>query len=87
MQRRHRDGDVGYSGRMRREAPVEAVEIGQFSGIEFGVDGLGQLGLAGPIVSERQHPDHGAASLLLAAAGQQCFKGALVGAAGKSCSR
>src|ERR1700752_3920545 len=50
MQRRHLDSDVGNGGGMRREAPAERVEIGQSSGIEFGVDGLGELGFASPIM-------------------------------------
>src|SRR5205823_12961502 len=60
---------------------AERLEIGQSAGIEFSVDGLGELGLAGPIMSERQQPDNGAARLLLAVTGQQCFEGALIGAA------
>jgi hypothetical protein len=43
MQRRHLDGDVGNGGWMRCEAPIELIEIGQSSGIEFGVDDLGAV--------------------------------------------
>src|SRR5207253_1295560 len=68
-------------GWMRREASAECVEIGQSAGIEFGVDGLGELRLAGPLMSERQQPDHGAARLLLAVTGQQRFEGASIGSA------
>jgi hypothetical protein len=64
-----------------REAPAKRVEIGQSAGIEFSVNGFGELGLAAPIVSEGQQPDHGAARLLLAATGQQRLEGALIGAA------
>ena len=81
MQGRHLDGDVGHGGWIGREAPAKRVEIGQSAGIEFSVDGFGELGLAGSIMSERQQPDHSAARLLLAVAGQQRFEGALIGAA------
>src|SRR6202022_4714169 len=46
MERRHFDCDVGNGGWVRHEAPAERVEIGQSSGIEFGVDGPGELGFA-----------------------------------------
>src|SRR5205085_11516781 len=69
MQRRQLDGDVGNGDWMRRETAVERVEIGPSSGIQFGVDGLGELGFAGPIMSQRQQPDHSAARLLLAVTG------------------
>jgi hypothetical protein len=52
---------------------AERVEIGQSSGIEFGVDGPGELGLAGTIMSERQQSDGDAARLLFAVTGQQRF--------------
>jgi hypothetical protein len=39
---------------MRREASAERLEIGRSVGIEFGSDGLGELGLARTIVSNRQ---------------------------------
>jgi hypothetical protein len=81
MKRRYLDGDVGNGVWMRREASAERVEIGQSSGIEFGVDGFSELGLAGPIMSQCQQPDHCAARLLLAATGQQRLEGALIGAA------
>src|SRR5258705_5261470 len=81
MERRQLDGDVGNGGWMRREASAEGLKIGQSASIEFGVDGLGELGLAGTIVSKRQQPDHSAACLLLAVTGQQRFEGALIGAA------
>ena len=81
MQRRHLDGDVGNSGRYGSEAAVERVEIGQSAGIEFDVDRVGELGLARPIMSECQQPDHGAAGLLLAVTGKQRLEGALIGAA------
>ena len=87
MQRRHLDGDVGNGGWMRREASTKGLKIGQSAGIEFGVDGVGEFGLAGTIVSKRQQPDHSAACLLLAATGQQRLEGALIGRRGKSCSR
>jgi hypothetical protein len=45
MQMRHLDGDVGNGGSIRREAAAEGVEIGQSSGVQLGVDGLGELGL------------------------------------------
>src|SRR5690348_10304867 len=79
MQRRQLE--VGNGGWMRREASAEGLKIGQSASIEFGVDGLGELGLAGTIVSKRQQPDHSAACLLLAVTGQQRFEGALIGAA------
>src|SRR5262249_57160260 len=81
MQRGHLDGDVGNSGRMWREALVERFEIGQSAGLEFDVDGVGERGLAGTIMSERQQPDDGVAGVLLAATGQQRFESALIGAA------
>src|SRR5271166_270087 len=81
LQRRHLDGDVGNGGWMWREAPAERVEIGQSSGLEFGVDGPGELGFAGAIMSERQQSDDRAARLLFAVTGQQRFEGAPVGAA------
>ena len=45
MQRRHLDGDVGNSGRKWREASAERFEIGQFSGVELGIDGLREFRL------------------------------------------
>jgi hypothetical protein len=87
MQRRHLDSDVGNIARIGCEAATERVEIGQSVGIELAIDGLGEFGLAGPIMSQRQQPDRGAARLLLAVTSQQCFEGALIGAARKSCSR
>ena len=66
---------------MWREASAERVETGQPSGVELGVDGLGELGFAGAVVSQRQKPDHGAACLLLAVTGKQRLEGALIGAA------
>src|SRR5271165_1801445 len=81
LQRRHLDGDVGNGGWMWREAPAERVEIGQSSGLEFGVDGPGELGFAGAIMSERQQSDDRAARLLFAVTSQQRFEGAPVGAA------
>src|SRR3984893_8210990 len=80
MERPHLDGEVGNGGWIRREAPAERVEIGQSSGIEFGVDGLGELGFAGTIMREPHQADGGAGGLLFAITGQQCFEGAPVGA-------
>jgi hypothetical protein len=54
MQGRRLDGNVGHGGWMGREAPAKHIEIGQFAGIELGVDGFGELGLAAAIMSERQ---------------------------------
>src|SRR5882724_5504460 len=81
MQGRHFDGDLGNGGWIRREASAELIEIWQSAGIEFSVDGRGEFGLAGTIMSERQQPNHGAARLLLAVTGQQRFEGALIGTA------
>jgi hypothetical protein len=39
---------------MRCEASAERLVIGRSAGIEFGSDGLGELGLARTIVSKRQ---------------------------------
>src|SRR5262249_56833882 len=64
MERRHLDGDVGNGGWIRCEAPAERVEIGQSSGIEFGIDGPRELGFAGTIMSERPPSHPGAASPL-----------------------
>src|SRR6267378_1470691 len=80
MQGRHLDGDVGHGGWIGPEAPGKRVEIGQSPGIEFGVDGFGELGLTGPIMSQSQQPNHGAARPLFAVTGQQRFEGALIGA-------
>jgi hypothetical protein len=44
MQRRYLDGNVRDGGWMWREASAERVEIGQSAGIQFGVNGLGELG-------------------------------------------
>jgi hypothetical protein len=73
MKRHQFDGDVGNGGGIGREAWTECVEIRQSTGIEFTVDGLGEFGLAGTVMSERQQPDHGAAHLLLAVTGEQRF--------------
>ena len=81
MQRRRLDGDFGNGSWMRREASAERVEIGQSSGIELGIDSLGELDFTGTIMSQRQQPDDRAASLLLAVTGEQRFEGAPVGAA------
>src|SRR6201995_5122337 len=82
IQRRHLDGDVGNSGRCSSsKASAERIEIRQSSGIEFGIDSPSELGFAGTILSERQQSDDRAARLLLAVTGQQCFEGALIGAA------
>src|SRR5437763_8740182 len=83
MQRRHLDDDVGNSGRYGSKASAERVEIGQSSAIELGINGLSELGFAGPIMSERQQSDYRAAGLLFAVTGQQRLKGAPVGAAGE----
>jgi hypothetical protein len=40
MQGRHLDDNVGNGGWSGREDPVERIEIGQSSGIEFIVEGL-----------------------------------------------
>jgi hypothetical protein len=74
---------------MWREASTDVPRSAdrQSSGIELGIDGPGELGLTGPIMSQRQQPDQCAARLLLAAAGQQRLEGALIGTAQKSCSR
>ena len=65
---------------MKREAPAERVEIRQSSGIEFGVNGSGELGFAGTIMSERQQSNDSAARLLFAVTGQQRFEGTPVAA-------
>jgi len=57
-------------GGIGREASAEDIEIGQSAGIEFGVDGLGEFGLASAIMGERQQPDHGAARPFLGVARQ-----------------
>jgi hypothetical protein len=57
-QGRHLDGDVGNSGRMWRGASAERFEIGQSSGIELGIDSLGEFGFTGAVVSQRQQPDN-----------------------------
>ena len=54
LQRRDLDGDIGNGGWIRREAAAERIEIGQSAGIEFGVNGLGEIGFARPITSECQ---------------------------------
>jgi hypothetical protein len=81
MQWRRLDSDVGNIGTIGCEAAAERFEIGQSSGIHFGVDGLGEFGFADPIVSQRQQPDHDAAGRLLALTGEQRLEGAPVGAA------
>ena len=81
MQRHQFDGDVGNRGGIGREASFEQTEIGQSAGIQFGLDGLGEFGLASPIMGQRQQPDHGAAGRLLAAALQQRLEGALISTA------
>ena len=80
MQRHQLDGNVGNGGVIGRKAPAEAIEIGQSAGIEFGLDDLGEFGLAGAIMGQRQQPNHGAARPLLAVACQHRFEGALIGA-------
>ena len=74
MQRRHLDGDVGNGGGTWREASAEHVEIGQSAGIQFGVDGLGELDFTGTIVSQRQEPDDSATCLLLSVTGRNASK-------------
>src|ERR1700760_4404607 len=81
MQRRRLDSDVGNGGWMRREASAQRIEIRQSSCIELGIDSPSELGFAGTIMSQRQQSDDRAARLLLAVTGQQCFEGALIGAA------
>src|SRR5215467_4405420 len=81
MQRSRLDSDVGNGSRMRREASAERIEIRQSSSIELGIDSPSELGFAGTIMSKRQQSDDCAARLLLAVTGQQCFEGALIGAA------
>ena len=66
---------------MWREASVERFEIGQSSGVELGIDGLGEFGFTGAVVSQRQQPDNSAACRLLAVTGEQRLEGALIGTA------
>jgi hypothetical protein len=47
MKRHQLDGDVGDTGGIGCEALREGVEVGQPAGVELGVDGLGEFGLAG----------------------------------------
>ena len=54
MQRRQLDGNVGNGGGIGRETPAEAIKIGQSAGIEFGLDGLGEFGLACAVMRQRQ---------------------------------
>ena len=59
----HLDADLGNGGWMRREASAKRLVIGRSAGIEFGSDGLGELGLAGAIVSKRRRPDRSGTGL------------------------
>ena len=60
-ERHQRDGDVRDRSGVGREALAHQVELGQPAGLEFGIDGLSEFGLAGALMGERQQPDHGAA--------------------------
>ena len=64
------DGDVGNNGGIGREAAAERVKIGPSAGIEFAAEGRGELGLASPLMSERQQPDPTAAGQLFAVRGE-----------------
>jgi hypothetical protein len=55
-----------------------ACRFGQSSGIELGIDGLGELDFTGTIMSQRQQPDDRVAGLLLAVTDEQRFEGAPV---------
>src|ERR1700731_1664180 len=81
VERDRLDGDVGDGGGIGREAPAQSVEIGRPAGIELGIDGLRQFGLAGAIVGQCQEPDHRATGLLLGIPSQQRLEGALISAA------
>ena len=57
---RHRCRGIG------REAFAQHDQVGQPAGIEVGVDGLGEFGLAGPLMRQRQQLDHDPAGPLVA---------------------
>jgi hypothetical protein len=63
------------------KALAHQVEVGPPAGIEFGIDGLSEIGLAGALMGERQQPDHGAAGLLFGPVGKQRVEGAPIGLA------
>ena len=80
MQRHQLDRNIGGRRSVRGETSVQGVEIGPPTGIELGLNDLGEFGLASTLIRERQQPDHGAAGRLFAVMGQQRLEGTLVGA-------
>jgi hypothetical protein len=86
-QRHKVDGDRGDRRRLRPEALAQPVEIGQTAGVQIGVDGLRQLGLAGALVRQGEQSNDGAGSLLVTALGDQRLERPGEGACGNSWSR
>jgi hypothetical protein len=76
LQRCELDPDGRDGRRVRSEAFPHGVERGQPAGIEFRVDRLGELDLAGALMGERQKPDHRAAGALFGVSGEQRLEGA-----------
>jgi hypothetical protein len=58
---------------------AHAIESGQSSGIELGIDRFGQFGLAGTLMRKSEQPDHRATRVPLVAGSQQRLECARVG--------
>ena len=67
--------------RLVHHATIFEMNVESPAGIELGIDGLRQFGLAGAIVGQCQEPDHRATGLLLGIPSQQRLEGALISAA------
>src|SRR6516225_3446676 len=79
--RRQHDGDVRNSGAIRGEALAQSIEVRQLASVKLGLNRLGELGLAGAVMGERQQAHGGAAGVFLALLGEQRLEGACVSAA------
>src|SRR4051795_8727770 len=82
-QRRQRDGDVRNAGGIGGEAGFQGPEIGQPASREILVERLGEVGLAAPLVAQRQQADHGLAGLAVGLCREQRLEGAGIGGAGE----
>ena len=80
-ERRQHDGNIRDGDAIWLEALAQSIEVRQLAGIESGLDRIGEFGLTGAVMGERQQAHHGAAGELVALAGEQRLEGARVGTA------
>jgi len=64
------DNDVSDGGSARLEALAQGLQVGQPAGLQLGLQGLGEFGLAPSFVSQRQQLHREGAGPTLVARGQ-----------------